>query len=186
MQFARFIYSFNYFIILLRGSEWSYKTRPAGSTLYEHSLACLGPAVGFFLPMLRNRPVQRLSTISRIIDWSVQLPAWGCPWWFMQEKPASIVFMMTMVCHTSPLLCDGLPGTCNALSGLSHFILNKNFLQQELVWSRVLVEKNLEPGWLMNILRNTHTQQDFHPGGLAPEPRLPNWLPLQKRFYDKI
>lgn len=44
-----------------------------------------------------------LSTTSRIIDWSVQLPSWGCAWWVMQEKPASAVLMMTMIPVTCPL-----------------------------------------------------------------------------------
>lgn len=96
-----------------------------------------------------------LSTTSRIIDWSVQLPSWGCAWWVMQEKPASAVLMMTMIRHLSPLLCDGPPHTCDALSGLSHFILKKNCLQQELLWSLVLVEKNSNQD--DSCLRNTHT-----------------------------
>ena len=34
--------------------------------------------------------------------------------------------------------------------------------------------------------KDTQAQQDLHPGGLAPEPRLPNSQFLQKGFYDKI
>ena len=34
--------------------------------------------------------------------------------------------------------------------------------------------------------KHTHTQQDFHPGGLAPVRRLPNLLSLQKGFCDTI
>lgn len=110
-----------------------------------------------------------LSSTSRIVNWPAQLPARGCPWRVMQEKPASLALMMTMIHHMSPLLCDGPPGTCSALSGLSHFILNKNCLQQELLRSLVLDEKNFEPGWLMNILRKTHKHSRISTQG--------HWLP---------
>ena len=133
MRFARFIYPFYSFIILLRGDEWSYKTRPAGSTLYEYLLARRGRAAGFFLFMLRNRLVH--VAFLNIQDCKLTSAATRprLPWRVMQEKPASLALMMTMIHHMSPLLCDGPPGTCSALSGLSHLILNKNCPQQELL-----------------------------------------------------
>lgn len=119
MQFARFIYPFYSFIILLRGGEWSYKTRPASSTLCEHLLARLGRAVGFFLLMLRNRLVHM--AFLNIQDHKLTSAATRLrlPWRVMQEKPASLALMTTMIRHMSPSLCDGPPGTCSALSGLS-------------------------------------------------------------------